>query len=129
MHEFSVELRIEGTDLSIHSITEKLNLIPSHTREATDTKAGLIWGYNGSDLYDEPIYWESLETGLEFLLGKIYPFEKQIRDYSTKYEVYFYCGHFHSGFDGGPYLPISILGKLAKFGIGVYIDTYFAEKS
>jgi hypothetical protein len=46
--------------------------------------------------------WESLELGLQYLLGKLLPKMELIRSYISKYDVFWWCGHFQSSFDGGP---------------------------
>lgn len=127
MHEYSVELRIAGAGLIVEEVSNKLQLTPSFVREGGSPDFNAVWGYNGSDDFDEPRYWRSLDSGLEFLIEKLLPAKTQIDQYKEHYQVYFWCGHFHAGFDGGPFFSASLLKNLADFGVEVYIDTYFVN--
>jgi len=37
-----------------------------------------------------------------------------------------WCGHFQSGFDGGPTLTPDLLRRLGEFGADLFIDNYFS---
>jgi len=38
-----------------------------------------------------------------------------------------YCGHFGSGFGGGPTIAPETLGALAELGLALSIDTYWGS--
>jgi hypothetical protein len=132
MHEYTVELRISGAALVPATITEALGLEPCSIREMGERKADgkvwdqALWGYNGFPS-DTPNYWASLEDGLTFLLQRLEPLRTQIVSYKQNYDIVFWCGHFQSSFDGGPTLSAQLMGRLADFGVDLYIDNYFAE--
>jgi len=132
MHEYTVELRIHGTDLVPATITQALRLEPATIREVGESRADgrvwdqAVWGYNGYPL-DATNLWPSLEDGLTFLLDRLEPVRSQINNYQQNYDVVFWCGHFQSSFDGGPTLSAQLLRRLADFGVDLYIDNYFGE--
>jgi len=134
MHEYSVELRIHGQDLNPEIITNDLGLTPSRKYKRGDKRGDGewdegMWGYDGTDRYDEPVYWRSLEEGLLFLLNKLYPVIDKLGEYRVKYELILWCGHFQSSFDGGPTFSPHLLKKLGEFGVTLFIDNYFSEPS
>ena len=83
-----------------------------------------MWGYNGSDRGD--IDWESLEEGLNFVLDKLWPYREAIIGYKSTAELVWWCGHFQTGFDGGPRLTPPMLRRLGEFGADLFIDNYFS---
>lgn len=134
MHEYSVEFRIYGKELDILEVTSDLGYQPSSFKikgELIGTKYSKysLWGYDGSETGGEPIYWDSLEDGLKFLLGRLNPVKDKIDRYKSKYKVILWCGHFQSGFDGGPTLSPSLLKELGDFGVSLFIDNYFSAES
>jgi hypothetical protein len=132
MHEYTVELRISGTELVPATITQALNLEPSCIHEVGERKAEgkvwsqALWGYNGFGS-GTPNSWASFEDGLNFILDRLEPFRIQIDSYKQKYDVVWWCGHFQSSFDGGPRLSAKLMRRLADFGVDLYIDNYFAD--
>jgi Domain of unknown function (DUF4279) len=132
MHEYTVELRISGTQLVPATITQALNLEPSLTHEVGERKTDEktwdqgLWSYDGSPSNTQTS-WSSLEDGLHFLLDKLEHFHRQIDEYKQQYCVVIWCGHFQSSFDGGPKLSAKIMGRLSDFGVDLYIDNYFAD--
>jgi hypothetical protein len=132
MHEYTVELRISGSDLDPALITEEFGLRPSMVRHAGEVigskrAAIAVWGYNGSQSDSVPI-WQSLEEGLTFVLSKVSHIKPQLEQYRKNFEVFWWCGHFQSSFDGGPTLSASLLKELGEFGAAVFIDTYRPEE-
>ena len=133
MHEYFVELRICGKDLDPAIITDGLGLVPTTVRKVGDivgTKRfeQATWGYNGSES-DTPPTWKSLEEGLSFVLDKLDPVRPKLEEYKKSYKMIWWCGHFHSGFDGGPTLSPSMLKRLGDFGVPLFVDTYLSEES
>lgn len=132
MHEYTVELRISGSELVPATITQALGLEPSTIREVGERRSErrvwnkALWGYNGFPS-DTPSYWASLEEGLTFLLDRLEPLQSQIDNYKQNHDVVFWCGHFQSSFDGGPTLSARLMRRLADFGVDLYIDNYFAD--
>jgi len=57
------------------------------------------------------------------------PLRSEIDNYKQKYDAVWWCGHFQSSFDGGPMLTAELMGRLADFGVDLYIDNYFAESN
>jgi hypothetical protein len=134
MHEYTVELRISGAELVPATVTLALGLEPSSVRELGERRSErrvwdeALWGYNGYPS-DTPRFWTSLEEGLSFLLDRLEPLRSEIDNYKQKYDAVWWCGHFQSSFDGGPMLTAELMGRLADFGVDLYIDNYFAESN
>jgi len=132
MHKYTVEFRIEGNTLVPSEVTALLGLQPSQVRNLNSDKrkideSKLLWAYNGFDLTEGPIQeWESLEEGLLFLLVRLMPKKKQIQLEFGNFDMYWWCGHYQQSFDGGPTFSPELFGKLADFGVPLYLDNYFA---
>jgi hypothetical protein len=132
MHEYTVELRIHGTDLVPATITQELTLEPCLVREVGEFRGGgtvwdkALWAYSGFPAGHSK-YWSSLEDGLKFILDRMEPFQIQIDNYKQKYELVWWCGHFQSSFDGGPTLSVQLMRRLADLGVDLYIDNYFGD--
>lgn len=131
MHQYFVELRIYGTDLDPSTVSADLGLEPSTVRHVGDTIGTrritrAEWGYNGSGA-DSPAVWESLEEGLRSVMSHLVPVRAKLEEYESRFEVIWWCGHFQSGFDGGPTLSPSVLKELAEFGVPLFIDNYFSD--
>ncbi|SRR6266446_10934628 len=132
MHEYLVELRIYGKDLEPAAVTKELGLQPSIVKRAGDAVSTKridcgLWAYNGSES-GEPIRWNSLDEGLEFVIKKLGDSSSRLKSYKDKYHVVFWCGHFQSSFDGGPLLSPALLRDLGEFGVPVFIDNYFSSE-
>lgn len=132
MHEYLVELRIYGKDLNPSQITAETGLQPSCLRQEGEVVGRKryqysLWAYNGYTTDATPPTWNSLEEGLLFLLERLSTSKSRLGQYQSKYKVIFWCGHFQSGFDGGPSLSSSLLRQLGDFGVGLTIDNYFSE--
>lgn len=128
--EYTVEFRIHGTDLNIASVTEQLRLEPSLVRNVGDHRSKTtrweqgMWSYNGNPDSAACVTWSSLEDGLVFVLEKLWPVKNEIDTLKEKYEVTFWCGHFHSGPNDSIRLSPDILMKLGDFGVELFIDSY-----
>lgn len=134
MHEYSVSLLIRGENLNPDIITRELNLQPVLTRYSGEKRSksasfqGGVWKYDGSNEPDGFTHWETLEDGLRFLLNRLIPVRDKIEKYKSEFEITLWCGHFQSGFNGGPVFSPELLRMLADFKIKLYIDTYFRDE-
>ena len=132
MHEHSVEFRISGAALVPATVTTALKLEPSLVREVGERRGATrvwdkaLWAYDGF-AGQHSNCWSSLEDGFHFLLDKLEPLKTRIEEYKQDHDVFFWCGHFQSSFDGGPKLSAKLLRRLADFGVDVYIDNHFCE--
>ena len=132
-HTYTVELRVYGRHLDPDLITRETGLSPCQVRRAGDPKSATrkyvesVWAFNGG--LDAPNEWSSLEAGLMFVLERVIHLAPLFGRYRASYGVVWWCGHFQSGFDGGPELSASLLEKLASFGCDLFIDNYFSEPS
>ena len=126
-HEYSVELRIYGKDLNTSEITAELGLHPSLLidKALSPKKDESLWAYTGTE--EVVSYYESLDDGLQGLLGKVWPIKDKLEKYKLHFKVLLWCGHFQSSFDGGPYLSSATLKMLGELGIDLYIDSYHSE--
>jgi len=128
-HQYTVEFRIFGNTLDPGLITRELGLEPCQVRTPGGsrfegrTDRGM-WAYNGPP--DAPVEWRSLEEGLTFVLGTLWPYRQQVAQFATSAELIWWCGHFQSSIDGGPTLSPDLLKKLGEFGADLYIDNYFS---
>ncbi len=87
-----------------------------------------MWAFNGTD--DESAVkteWTSLEEGLAYVLGSLWPLREAIAKYAANAELIWWCGNFQTSFDGGPQLSPGLLSRLGEFGASLYIDNYFSE--
>lgn len=121
MHEYSIELRIEGAGLDIAQVSRWLGLEPTLILEHDETT---IWSYDGGESFDDPRYWSSFEEGMNFVLVKLLPIKQEIESLKSKYEVYFWCGHFYDSFDGGPHFSAKLLADLGELGVPIYLETH-----
>lgn len=129
MHKYTVSFRIDGNNLFPSAVTEKLNLQPDQIRENPPRKdVGKVfrplWSYSGAVPNQE---WSSLEEGLLYVLKDLLPKKDLIWSAFGNFNLYWWCGHFQSSFDGGPTLSAELLRKLADFGAKLFIDNYFSE--
>ena len=130
MHRYTVELRIVGQNLNPDEVTRKLSVVPTRVARKGEPKVGgatskwmaNMWGFEvlppGKD------DWTSLEDGIEALLRTFEPIRERLHSYSEGNEMYLWCGHFTSSFDGGPSLSPTLLKALGDFGVQLMLDTY-----
>lgn len=133
MHQYTVEFRIYGKNLDPDAITTELGLQPSTLRNIGDSVGPkhfkhAEWVYDGSES-DQPTTWETLEDGLQFLLGRLNNVRDKLAQYRDRYDMVFWCGHFQSSFDGGPTLSPSLLKQLGDFGVSLFVDNYFSSET
>jgi hypothetical protein len=121
MSEFTVEFRIRCEAEFADSVTSHMGLKASHERYYEDK---FIWGYDGTDKYDEPVYWNDLEEGLNFVMTKLESKLEIIRSLSKQHECIWWCGHFLDTPNEGSILSSHCLKRMAEFGIDYFLDTY-----
>lgn len=132
MHEYSVALLIAGDDLDEAEVSKKLDLQsnvflrkgepmgPTRRREQS------VWSFDVRPSPDDPA-WPSLDDGLKCLIEKLLPLKKALGELRQRYSVEAYCGHFGSGFGGGPSISPETLRLLAELGLTLTIKTYWHE--
>ena len=132
MHKYAVSLRISSAALDVAQVTSELGLAPTQTRKVGERKsAGAVWD---KALWELEVFpegrsdWGSLEAGLAALLKIFVPLTKALQEYSKKHDVFIWCGHFSSSFDGGPHLSAEILKALGAFGVPLWFDAYSSDK-
>lgn len=129
-HIYTVEIRFSGDGLNPVEISERTGLTPSTTwigpATASASRSGHpVWGYNGEGEAGFQPEWLSLEEGLGFVTGRLLHVRATLLDFSRIYRGVWWCGHFQTSFDGGPTLSPQLLGRLASFGLPLFIDNYF----
>jgi Domain of unknown function (DUF4279) len=133
VHNYTVALRIEGLQVNTAAITKELGMAPTLTREVggwrspTTVWDKALWAL---DVYPESgaiSQWGSLEAGIVALLKVFSPHAKTLQKYGQRHDVYLWCGHFSSGFCGGPEFSAGLLKSLGEFGVRLYLDTYLSS--
>jgi len=130
MHRYTVELRITGDKVNPDAITRALGLAPTLIRKMGEPKMEGVtakwnantWGYEVLPAGNDD--WPSLEDGLKALLRTFEPIREKLKECCEGNDVYLWCGHFASSFDGGPILSPSLFRSLADFGVQLFLDTY-----
>jgi hypothetical protein len=132
MHNYTVSLRISSATLDVAQVTRELGLAPTQTRKVGERKrADAVWD---KALWELEVFpkgrtdWDSLEAGLAALLKIFAPQTKALQECSKTHDVFIWCGHFSSSFDGGPHLSAEILRALGEFGVPLWFDAYSSKK-
>lgn len=130
MHEYTAALRVSGERLDIPNVTQALGLQPTHVVLVGEPQhrgpaKKSVWSFEvfpraGGE-------WESLEDALASLMTAFTGRGSVVRQLQKEFEVYFWCGHFSSSFDGGPTLSPDLLRRLGEFGVELRIDNYFSK--
>lgn len=135
MHKYSVQFRVFGRNLDPDAVTRELGLEPNLIRRPGDKRGRertwdeSMWSYDGTDgVSDQQAEWDSLEEGISFLLARLSSKSEIIQRYARIHQMIWWCGHFQSSFDGGPTLSPELLRRMSDFGVGIYIDNYFASE-
>ena len=134
MHRYTVELRIVGEALDPDEVTRVLGIVPPRVaRKGAPKVAGAasrwtanMWGHEVLPVGRDD--WSSLEDGIALLIGTFSPVRDRLLTYSASNEIYLWCGHFTSSFDGGPTLSPTLLKSLGEFGVQLVLDTYSERK-
>ena len=132
MHTYTVALRIQSPGLVPSQITKEVGITPTQTRAVGEHRASRkVWDKALWELEAFPqngSHWDSLETGIASLLKIVAHRNKELQEYGRKHEVFIWCGHFSSSFDGGPCLSAEILKALGDFGFPLWLDTYCSDE-
>jgi len=132
MHEYSVGLLIAGDNLDEAEVSRRLGLQsnvflkkgepmgPTRRREQS------VWSFDVRPSPDNPA-WPSLEDGLKCLADKLLPLKNVLSELKQRYSIDAYCGHFGSGFGGGPSISPETLRLLADLGLTLTIKAYWDD--
>ena len=110
MHEYSVALLIAGEELDEAEISRKLGLQSTVFRRKGEPlppkrhREQSVWSFIVYSSPDSPD-WQSLNDGLRCLVDKLLPLKNVLSELKQRYSTEAYCGHFGSGFGGGPSSP------------------------
>lgn len=134
MHEYTVGLTVSGDDLDEAEISAMLGLTASvffkkgqplspltKTEHSTST-----WSFHFDPPDGKPV-WPSLEDGLMNMLNRLLPLKDVLLELKKRYSIVAYCGHFGSGFGGGPSIRPETLSLLAQLGLTLTIKTYWGS--
>jgi hypothetical protein len=132
VHVYSVGLVIAGDDLDEAQVSKKLGLQstvflrkgqpmgPNRRRKHS------VWSFDVRPSPDNPD-WQSLDDGLKCLVKNLLPLKGILSELKQRYSIEAYCGHFGSGFGGGPSISPETLSLLAELGLTLTIKTYWSE--
>lgn len=131
-HLYTVGLRFTGSQLDPAYISRRLNLVANAQLSLEDIQAGRLrrepfWTYDGEDQVGFQSEWNSLDEGLQFLLGCLRPRKLEIVALALEFHAIWWCGHFQASFDGGPTLSAKLMTEIGSYGIPLFIDNYFCE--
>jgi hypothetical protein len=134
VHEYTVGLTISGDEVDEAEISKLLGmkssvsfkkgevLAPrSKRRRSTST-----WSFDFDPPVGKPV-WPSLEDGLRFMIERLVPKKDVLLELGKRYSMDAYCGHFGSGFGGGPSIAPETLGTLSELGLTLTIKTYWGS--
>lgn len=132
VHSYLVELTITGDPVDQRALSRLIGLEATRFFKKGDEKSpGVVWKQSVWSLEVLPINgseWPSLEDGLECLLVKLMPARDRLKKIAEEHDVAISCGHFYSGFGGGPTLSPRILELLAQFGLKLRISDYWSDE-
>ena len=132
MHTYSVDLTIAGDDLNEAEVSKRLRLQPSVFLKKGEPlgperrRHQSVWSFDVRPSPDNP-EWQSLEDGLRSLVERLLPLKDDLRELRQRYSTEAYCGHFGTGFGGGPSISAETLRSLADLGLTLTIKTYWGD--
>jgi hypothetical protein len=132
MHTYSVDLTIDVDDLDEAEVSTKLGLEPFVFLKKGEPlgpkrrRERSVWSFDVRPSPDNP-EWQSLEDGLGCLVEKLSPLKNDLRELRQRYSTEAYCGHFGTGFGGGPSISAETLRLLAELGLTLTIKTYWGD--
>jgi hypothetical protein len=124
VHEYSVGITISGDDLDEAEISAMPGLSASVFFKKSEPLSPLTkrehststWSFHFDPPDGNPV-WPSLEDGLICMLKRILPLKNVLFELKKRYSIDAYCGHFGSGFGGGPSITPETLSLLAQLGL------------
>ena len=132
MHDYSVDLIIIGDDLDEADISKKLGLQSTgflkkgERMSATLRRKKSVWSFEVRPSPDNP-KWQSLDEGLKSLVDTLLPLKTVLGELRQQYSTDAYCGHFGTGFGGGPSVSPETLRLLGELGLTLTIKTYWGN--
>jgi hypothetical protein len=132
MHTYSVDLTIAGDDLDEAEVSTKLGLQPLVFLKKGEPlgperrRQQSVWSFDVRPSPDNP-EWHSLEDGLKSLVERLLPLKDDLRELRRRYSTEAHCGHFGTGFGGGPSISPETLQLLADLGLTLTIKTYWGD--
>lgn len=132
MHDYSVDLTIAGEDLDEAEVSRKLGLQSTvflkkgERLSAKRLRTKSVWSFDVRPSPDNP-KWQSLDDGLKCLVERLLPLKTVLGELRQQYSTDAYCGHFGSGFGGGPSISPQILSLLGDLGLTLTIKTYWGS--
>lgn len=134
MHEYTVGLRISGGEVDEPEISEMLGMKSSVffkkgeplAPQLQDEHCTSTWSFHFDPPVGKPV-WPSLEDGLRYMIERLLPKNDILLKLKKRYSMIGYCGHFGSGFGGGPSITPETLGVLSQLGLTLTIKTYWGS--
>lgn len=132
MHKYTVDFTVSGHNLDESEVSGILGLkasvflkegeplSPQRERQAS------TWSLHFDPSEGLP-QWQTLEAGLRCLTEKLSPLKDALERLRQRYSLDAYCGHFGSGFGGGPSISPDTLRKLADLGLSLTIKSYWGS--
>jgi Domain of unknown function (DUF4279) len=123
---------IAGDDLDEAEVSRKLGLQPLVFLKKGEPlgpkrrRQHSVWSFDVRPSPDNP-EWQSLEDGLRSLVERLLPLKDDLRELRQRYSTEAYCGHFGTGFGGGPSISAETLRLLADLGLTLTIKTYWGD--
>ena len=127
-----MQLLIAGEKLEEKEISEALGRSPDVFLKAGErlssrsvrTQSSWSLSFNAADGKPD---WDSLEDGLRALIAGLQPLKNAFHQLGSRYSIEAYCGHFGTGFGGGPSVSPETLRELADLGLTLTLKTYWGS--
>jgi hypothetical protein len=134
LHKYTVDFTISGDDIEEAEVSGLLGLKPSVflkkgeliSQISQRKRESSCWSFF-IDPPDGNREWQTLEAGLKCLIEILQPLKGVLGQLNGRLAIDAYCGHFGSGFGGGPSISPGVLGKLAGLGLTLTIKTYWGS--
>jgi hypothetical protein len=134
MHEYSVGLIVSGDELDEAEISAILGMAASVyfkkgeplSPRSQKERSTSTWSFDFNPPVGKPV-WPSLEDGLRYMIERLLPKKNVLLELRERYSMIAYCGHFGSGFGGGPSITPETLGVLSQLGLTLTIKTYWGS--
>ena len=128
MHKYLVELRVIGDWTDEKEISGRIGFEASQfvrkgELQYQKVSQQSVWKLDARPSQDS-LEWLSLEDGLTSLVERLLPVKASIDELKASCDVSIVCGHFASGFGGGPTLSPAVLELLARLGVKLTIISY-----